>query len=118
MLRIQPDEGIALSIASKVPGEDLTVGNVRMDFSYAGAFQREPGEAYEKLLLDAMRGEQTLFARRDADEQAWALVTPLLRAWQSEGAPAFYEPGSSGPAAADALIRRNGRRWRPLDGGV
>jgi glucose-6-phosphate 1-dehydrogenase len=115
VLRIQPDEGIALSIATKVPGEELTVGTVRMDFSYAGAFQRQPGEAYEKLLLDAMRGDATLFARRDLDEQAWALLTPAIDAWEaSDEPPAVYAVGSSGPAEADAFIRRDGRRWSPL----
>jgi glucose-6-phosphate 1-dehydrogenase len=117
VLRIQPDEGIALSVATKVPGDDLTVGSVRMDFSYAGAFHREPGEAYEKLILDAMRGDATLFARRDGDEQAWSLVTPMLREWDAGTAePAFYDVGSRGPAEADAFLRRDGgRRWRPLD---
>jgi glucose-6-phosphate 1-dehydrogenase len=115
VMRIQPHEGIELSIATKVPGEDLTVGTVRMDFSYAGAFQREPGEAYEKLLLDAMRGDATLFARRDGDEQAWALVTPALQEWEaSSREPALYDPGSAGPVEADNLVRRDGRRWRPL----
>jgi len=116
-LRIQPDEGIALSIATKVPGDDLTVGSVRMDFSYAGAFHREPGEAYEKLILDAMRGDATLFARRDGDEQAWSLVTPVLQGWDSrQDEPASYDPGSAGPREADALLRRDRRRWRRLDG--
>jgi glucose-6-phosphate 1-dehydrogenase len=114
-LRIQPDEGIAFQVATKVPGEDLAVGSVRMDFSYAGAFGRGPGEAYEKLLLDAMRGDATLFARRDSDERSWALLTPLLRAWEASRAePAAYERGSEGPKEADALPRRDGRRWRPL----
>jgi len=117
VLRIQPDEGIALSIATKVPGDDLTVGSVRMDFSYAGAFHREPGEAYEKLILDAMRGDATLFARRDGDEQAWSLVTPVLQGWDArKDEPAPYEPGSAGPSAGDALLRRDGRRWHPLNG--
>ena len=117
VLRIQPDEGIALSVATKVPGDDLTVGSVRMDFSYASAFQREPGEAYEKLILDAMRGDATLFARRDGDEQAWSLVTPVLKDWDGRtDAPFVYDPGSVGPREADALVRRDGHRWRPLDG--
>jgi glucose-6-phosphate 1-dehydrogenase len=117
VLRIQPDEGIALSVATKVPGEDLTVGSVHLDFSYADAFHREAGEAYEKLLLDAMRGDATLFARRDGDEQAWALVTPLLHEWEASRAePAFYDSGSAGPAEAAAFMRRDGRRWRPLVG--
>jgi glucose-6-phosphate 1-dehydrogenase len=117
VLRIQPDEGIALSVATKVPGDDLTVGTVRMDFSYAEAFRHTPGDAYEKLLLDAMRGDATLFARRDGDEQAWSLLAPLLEGWEaSEAEPAFYERGSAGPREADALPRQDGRRWRPLGG--
>jgi glucose-6-phosphate 1-dehydrogenase len=115
VLRIQPDEGIELSVATKVPGDDLTVGSVRMDFSYAGAFHRSPGDAYEKLLLDAMRGDATLFARRDGDEQAWSLLAPVLDGWEASGDEPFpYERGSEGPAAAAALMRQDGRRWRPL----
>jgi glucose-6-phosphate 1-dehydrogenase len=118
VLRIQPDEGIALSVATKVPGDDLTVGTVRMDFSYAEAFHRAPGDAYEKLLLDAMRGDATLFARRDGDEQAWSLLAPVLEGWEaSTDEPAVYERGSAGPREADALPRQDGRRWRPLNGG-
>jgi glucose-6-phosphate 1-dehydrogenase len=117
VLRIQPDEGIALKIASKVPGDDLRVGSVTMDFPYAGAFGSEPGEAYEKLLLDAMRGDATLFARRDGDEQAWSLLAPVLEGWDSSTQQPFeYAPGGSGPSEADALLRRDGRRWRPLAG--
>ena len=85
VLRIQPDEGIELSVATKVPGDDLTVGSVRMDFSYAGAFHRSPGDAYEKLLLDAMRGDATLFARRDGDEQAWSVLAPVLGGGAASG---------------------------------
>jgi len=115
VLRIQPDEGIALSVVTKVPGDDLTVGTVRMDFSYADAFRRSPGDAYEKLLLDAMRGDATLFARRDVEEQAWSLLAPVLDAWEgSPEEPHPYEPGSEGPAEAAALLREDGRRWRPL----
>lgn len=114
-LRIQPDEGISLRFATKVPGEDLSVGTVNMDFSYASAFQRPPGEAYEKLLLDAMRGDATLFARRDADEQAWSLLSPAIDAWdRGTDEPAFYERGSAGPREADAIVKWDNRRWRPL----
>ncbi len=117
VLRIQPDEGITLKVASKVPGDDLTVGSVTMDFSYQEAFRRAPGEAYEKLLLDAMRGDATLFARRDGDEQAWSLIDPLLEAWQgSSEEPAAYPGGSDGPREAERLMREDGRRWRPLAG--
>jgi len=115
VLRIQPDEGIALKVASKVPGDDLALGAVTLDFSYSGAFGRAPGEAYEKLLLDAMRGDATLFARRDGDERAWALITPVLERWDAAGqAPCEYAPGGSGPREADALVARDGHRWRPL----
>jgi glucose-6-phosphate 1-dehydrogenase len=114
-LRIQPREGIALSFGCKVPGEDLSVGSVTMDFSYADSFHRAPWEAYERLLLDAMRGDHTLFARRDGDEQAWSFVTPILEAWQAGNQPLpEYDPGAAGPKEADQLLRRDGRRWRPL----
>jgi glucose-6-phosphate 1-dehydrogenase len=109
-LRIQPDEGISLRFGTKVPGDDLSIGAVTMDFSYAAAFKRPPGEAYEKLLLDAMRGDATLFARRDADEQAWSLLGPALE----EREPTTYERGSAGPKEADELPKRDGHRWRPL----
>jgi glucose-6-phosphate 1-dehydrogenase len=114
-LRIQPREGIGLRFGCKVPGEDLSVGSVAMDFSYADSFKRAPWEAYERLLLDAMRGDHTLFARRDGDEQAWSILTPILEAWGSGSDPLpEYPVGSAGPAEADQLLRRDGRRWRPL----
>jgi glucose-6-phosphate 1-dehydrogenase len=114
-LRIQPDEGIALSFGCKVPGEDLTVGSVTMDFSYADSFHKAPWEAYERLLLDAMRGDHTLFSRRDGDEQAWAIITPILEAWAAKKDPLpEYPIGSAGPKEADQLLKRDGRRWRPL----
>ena len=114
-LRIQPREGIALSFGCKVPGEDLSVGSVTMNFSYADSFQRAPWEAYERLLLDAMRGDHTLFARRDGDEQAWSFLSPILDSWNGRRDPLpEYEPGSAGPKEADQMIRRDGRRWRPI----
>jgi len=114
-MRIQPREGIGLSFGCKVPGEDLTVGSVTMNFSYADSFQKAPWEAYERLLLDAMRGDHTLFSRRDGDEQALALVTPILEVLDSRKDPIpEYPIGSTGPKEADELIKRDGRRWRPL----
>jgi glucose-6-phosphate 1-dehydrogenase len=115
-LRIQPNEGIALQFESKVPGDDLVVGDVTMSMSYAGAFERQPSEAYERLLLDAMRGNATLYSRRDAVELSWALVDPVLAAWTAgDGASVrAYARGSAGPQEADALIWRDGRQWRPL----
>jgi glucose-6-phosphate 1-dehydrogenase len=115
VLRIQPDEGIELSIATKVPGDDLTVGTVRMDFAYSDAFKRPPGDSYPKLLLDAMRGDATLFARHDVEECAWKLLAPVLDGWDAAAEePRRYERGSDGPAEAAALPRQDGRRWRPL----
>jgi glucose-6-phosphate 1-dehydrogenase len=115
-VRIQPDEGISIRFASKRPGDELDVASVDMDFSYARAFDVEPPEAYEKLLLDAMRGDPTLFARRDDVEEAWRFVTPILEAWEADRASPIpeYEPASAGPAEAEAWIRRDGRSWRPL----
>lgn len=114
-LRIQPREGIALSFGCKVPGEDLSVGGVTMDFSYADSFQKAPWEAYERLLLDAMRGDHTLFSRRDGDEQAWAIVTPILEALDTDRSPLpEYPIESSGPKEANDLLKKDGRRWRPL----
>ncbi|XXF79042.1 glucose-6-phosphate dehydrogenase [Myxococcaceae bacterium GXIMD 01537] len=115
-LRIQPHEGIALSFESKVPGEDVNLAGVTMDFQYASSFQQPVPEAYERLLLDCMRGNPTLFARKDSVEQAWGYVTPILQALErGTGGPVHtYEPGGQGPEAAAMLLARDGRRWRPL----
>jgi glucose-6-phosphate 1-dehydrogenase len=115
-LRIQPQEGIALSFESKVPGEDVSIAGVTMDFNYAESFQKPVPEAYERLLLDCMRGNATLFARQDSVEQAWSYVTPILQALESgEGGQVHtYTPGTAGPEAAAALLARDGRRWTSL----
>ena len=87
-----------------------------MDMNYLETFGGEPPEAYERLLLDAMRGDATLFSRRDAVEASWAWITPILRQVEQGAAPAFpnYEPGSWGPAAADELMAADSRAWRVL----
>jgi glucose-6-phosphate 1-dehydrogenase len=115
-LRIQPDEGIALRFASKVPGLDLRVGTVAMDMSYLETFGGEPPEAYERLLLDAMRGDATLFSRRDAVEASWAWITPILRYFERHPPAEFpnYGPGTWGPECALELMGRDGRAWREL----
>ena len=115
-LRIQPDEGIRLQFCCKTPGEGLEASRVLMDFSYAKAFGSNPPEAYERLLVDVMRGDATLFARRDAVEQAWAFMAPILEATEgrSRGELPAYQPGTSGPAEAEALIARDGRSWYAL----
>ena len=119
VLRIQPDEGIMLRFASKVPGLELDVRSVTMDFAYGTAFTVEAPEAYETLLLDALHGDASLFTRADEVEAAWSIVTPINERWQRTDArsrPAFpnYEAGTWGPAEADRLIERDGRRWRRL----
>jgi len=116
-LRIQPDEGILLRFAAKVPELGLDVRNVNMDFTYGSSFATEAPDAYETLILDAMLGDASLFTRTDEVEAAWDIVTPIERAWAAsapDGPLALhpYEAGSWGPAAADALMERDGRRWR------
>ncbi len=113
-LRIQPDEGISLRFAAKIPGTTMELRTVRMDFAYGASFGSAGADAYERLLVDAMTGDQTLFARRDEVETAWNIVDPVLEAWAAEevtGLP-LYEAGTWGPEKADLLIERDGRRWR------
>jgi glucose-6-phosphate 1-dehydrogenase len=113
VLRIQPDEGISLRFGAKVPGQSFKVRSVAMDFSYGAAFLEEAPDAYERLLLDAMVGDPTLFIRSDEVEQAWRIVDPILTAWATDDAPlAFYPAGTWGPKEADQLIERDGRQWR------
>ncbi len=113
VVRIQPDEGITLRFGAKVPGQAFRVRSVSMDFFYGAAFLEEPPEAYERLLLDALVGDPTLFIRSDEVAQAWRICDPLLAAWEEEDVPlAAYEAGTWGPAEADALLARDGRRWR------
>ncbi|MBA2754369.1 MAG: glucose-6-phosphate dehydrogenase [Chloroflexia bacterium] len=112
-MRIQPDEGIALRFAAKVPGPTTRLRTVRMDFFYGASFGEAGPDAYERLLLDAMLGDPTLFARRDEVETAWSLVQPILDGWDDGATPTVpYESGSWGPREADDLIERDGRRWR------
>lgn len=115
-LRIQPEEGIRLQFGCKPPGDSLDVSNVLMDFGYAKAFGRQPSDAYERLLVDAMRGDATLFARRDAVEYAWAFMTPILEALENDlSLPMpIYESGAHGPQAAVELLARDGRMWDSL----
>jgi glucose-6-phosphate 1-dehydrogenase len=114
ILRIQPDDGLALRLDVKVPGPGMRVRPVDMSFLYKNAFTGESPEAYQRLLLDAMRADPTLFARTDEVETAWALITPLLQAWSDPNAPhpEHYPAGSWGPDASDSLLARDGNRWR------
>src|SRR5467141_3754507 len=117
VIRIQPDEGISLRMMAKIPGTSLRIEPVKMDFHYGTSFGKASPEAYERLLLDAMSGDPTLFARRDEVEEAWAFIDPIEHAWsQKENAPplCFYPAGSWGPEEADELLARDGRTWRRL----
>jgi glucose-6-phosphate 1-dehydrogenase len=114
-LQIQPEEGLTLAFTTKVPGEHLSITGATMKYSQEERFHAGPTDAYERLMLACMRGDRTLFARRDNVELAWEFVTPILEAWE-EGKlePVIYEPGSQGPREADQLIARDGRMWRWL----
>lgn len=112
-LKIQPDEGISLRFGAKVPGQEIRVRTVNMEFLYGTSFAGTPPEAYERLLLDAMIGDSTLFTRKDEVESAWSLVSSILRGWQrAKGPLATYEAGSWGPEEAEMLIQRDGFKWR------
>jgi glucose-6-phosphate 1-dehydrogenase len=113
VLRIQPDEGVALRFGAKVPGQAFKVRDVLMDMSYGSAFLEEAPDAYERLLLDAMVGDPTLFIRSDEVDQAWQIVDPIQQAWAERATPlAGYAAGTWGPRQADQLIERDGRQWR------
>ncbi len=117
VIRIQPDEGIALRILCKQPGQAMSIQQVKMDFRYSSSFGKASPEAYERLLLDAMAGDATLFARRDEVENAWKFIDEIENAWHKSDAPPTmheYPAGSWGPKAADDLLRADGREWRLL----
>ena len=115
-IRIQPDEGIGLRFVAKVPGPTMTLRPVTMDFRYGSTFGGSGPEAYERLILDAMLGDPTLFARADEVNAAWRFVTPILDGWAKAPPPEFpnYAAGTWGPAAATDLVERDGRSWRRL----
>ncbi|MBS2023287.1 MAG: glucose-6-phosphate dehydrogenase [Deltaproteobacteria bacterium] len=116
VIRVQPEEGIALRFAAKVPGERYRPRTVSMDFRYGTAFGNSSPEAYERLLLDAIRGDQSLFTRKDEVEAAWKLVDSVLKVTEAPdgGAPFSYPAGTWGPNEADRLLARDGRAWRRL----
>lgn len=117
VIRIQPDEGISLRMVSKLPGANLRIEPVKMDFQYSTSFGKGSPEAYERLLLDATAGDATLFARRDEVEEAWKFVDHIEHAWHEAKQPpvmAEYTAGSWGPREADDLLARDGNTWRRL----
>jgi glucose-6-phosphate 1-dehydrogenase len=113
-LRIQPDEGITLSFDSKAPGPKPQIRAVSMDFRYGTSFGQQPPEAYERLILDAILGDSTLFIRRDEVEASWCYIDGLMRGWREQDALPEYTAGAWGPAEADVLLARDGRTWRRL----
>jgi glucose-6-phosphate 1-dehydrogenase len=113
LVHIQPDEGVSLAIGAKVPGQGMTIRTVHMDFLYGGAFRTGMPEAYERLILDTMLGDATLFTRTDEVEEQWKLVDAIVSAWKRDR-PSFpnYAAGTWGPPSADELLHRDGRSWR------
>src|ERR1700737_297164 len=117
VIRIQPDEGISLRMQAKMPGTSFRIEPVKMDFHYGTSFGKASPEAYERLLLDAMSGDATLFARRDEVEEAWAFIDIIENAWSAKKKTPelyLYPAGSWGPEQADELLARDGRSWRRL----
>jgi glucose-6-phosphate 1-dehydrogenase len=113
LLHIQPDEGVSLGVGAKVPGQGMRIRTVHMDFLYGGAFRTGLPEAYERLVLDCLLGDATLFTRADEIEEQWAIVDAMIASWQRDR-PVFpnYAAGTWGPAAADELVHRDHRSWR------
>jgi glucose-6-phosphate 1-dehydrogenase len=113
LVHIQPNEGVSLEVGAKVPGQGMRIRTVHMDFLYGGAFRTALPEAYERLILDALLGDATLFTRSDEIEEQWALVDAIVAAWRRDR-PSFpnYAAGTWGPPSADDLLERDGRAWR------
>ena len=117
VIRIQPDEGVSLRLQCKVPGSTLRIEPVKMDFHYGTSFGKQSPEAYERLILDSMSGDATLFARRDEVEEAWRFVDVIENTWHASTTPpplCDYPAGSWGPKEADDLLERDGRAWRRM----
>jgi glucose-6-phosphate 1-dehydrogenase len=115
VLTVQPDEGVSVSLGAKIPGPTMRIRPVNMEFRYGTSFVSESPEAYERLILDAMRGDATLFTRNDEIEALWGIIDPILTAWHEDTASPIpqYPAGSSGPPEADGLLE-DGHRWRRL----
>jgi glucose-6-phosphate 1-dehydrogenase len=113
ILAVQPNEGVSMSLMAKIPGARMRVRPVNMEFLYGTSFLSQSPEAYERLILDTMRGDATLFARNDEVEAAWRIVDPILEAWARNGGLPHYKAGSSGPAEQDTILR-DGDRWHPI----
>ncbi|MGV0398471.1 glucose-6-phosphate dehydrogenase [Corynebacterium suicordis] len=112
VIRVQPDEGVLMRFGSKVPGSAMEVRDVNMDFSYSEAFTEESPEAYERLILDALLDEASLFPTNNEVEESWRILDPILDHWANHGRPDDYPAGTWGPSSADDMLRQTGRSWR------
>ncbi|MBV9847322.1 MAG: glucose-6-phosphate dehydrogenase [Kutzneria sp.] len=112
VIRVQPDEGITMRFGSKVPGNAMEVRDVTMDFGYGHAFTESSPEAYERLILDVLLGEPSLFPMNEEVELSWRILDPVLTHWAGHGSPEPYPPGTWGPSSAEEMLARTGRHWR------
>jgi glucose-6-phosphate 1-dehydrogenase len=112
VIRVQPDEGVTIRFGSKVPGTQMEVRDVTMDFGYGNAFTEASPEAYERLILDVLLGDPPLFPRHEEVELSWMILDPIEEFWTTQGQPEQYPSGTWGPASADAMMARDGRMWR------
>jgi glucose-6-phosphate 1-dehydrogenase len=115
VVRVQPDEGVTLRFGSKVPGTTMEVRDVAMDFQYGEAFTEASPEAYERLLLDVLLGDASLFPRNEEVEESWRVIDPIEEFWAEQAAgaqPHLYRAGEWGPRAAEEMLARDGRVWR------
>lgn len=112
VIRVQPDEGVTMRFGSKVPGSTMEVRDVNMDFAYAEAFTEESPEAYERLILDALLDESSLFPTNEEVELSWSILDPIIDYWAEAGQPEEYRAGTWGPESADRMLRRRGHSWR------
>jgi glucose-6-phosphate 1-dehydrogenase len=114
VLTVQPNEGVSLSLGAKIPGIQMRIRPVNMEFLYGTSFMSQSPEAYERLIMDAMRGDPTLFTRNDEVEAQWRIIDPILEAWERDGTPlAEYPAGSPGPEEAGRILA-SGHRWRGI----
>jgi glucose-6-phosphate 1-dehydrogenase len=112
VIRVQPDEGMTIRFGSKVPGTQMEIRDVSMDFAYGGSFTEASPEAYERLILDVLLGDPPLFPRHEEVELSWRILDPVIEHWAGHGRPEQYAPGLWGPSSADAMLARDGRVWR------
>jgi glucose-6-phosphate 1-dehydrogenase len=112
VIRVQPDEGVTMRFGSKVPGTAMEIRDVTMDFAYGGSFTESSPEAYERLILDVLLGEEPLFPRHEEVELSWRILDPIVGYWADHGRPDTYSAGTWGPVSAERMLARDGRAWR------